>query len=101
MKIKNIYFLLFIVGVVVPYYEFISFIFENGFDFKLLFDQLIATRISRFFAYDIIISAIVLLVFILNEKTGVKNYWVPILATFTIGVSAGLPLFLYQRELKK
>lgn len=42
-----------------------------------------------------------LLVFILNEKTGIKNYWVSILATFTIGISAGLPLFLYQRELKK
>jgi hypothetical protein len=101
MKTKHIYLLLFIFGTILPYYEFISFIFENGFDFKLLFEQLFETRISRFFAYDVIISAIVLFVFILKEKTGIKYYWLSILATFTIGVSAGLPLFLYQKEVKK
>ncbi|WP_281612624.1 DUF2834 domain-containing protein [Flammeovirga sp. SubArs3] len=98
MSTKNIYFTLFILGSIIPYYEFISFIIKNGLDLALLFDQLLATPISRFFAYDVIISAIVLLLFILKEKDDVKNYWLSIVVTFVIGVSAGLPLFLYQKE---
>ena len=101
MKTKNIYLIIFIAGVIIPYYEFLRFIFENGFDIRLFFEQLLATPISRFFAYDVLLSAIVLLIFILKEKTGIKNYWISILVTFTIGVSAGLPLFLYQREKNK
>ena len=100
MKIKHLYLTLFIIGTVIPYYEFIGFIIENGANFKLLSNQLLATKISRFFAYDVIISAIVLLIFILKEKEGINNYWLSVLITFTIGVSDGLPLFLFQRELK-
>ena len=98
MKKKNIYLILFVIGTVIPYYEFISFIIENGLDFKLLLNQLFANRISSFFAYDVIISAIVLLILIFTDKNKSKYYWVPLIATITIGVSSGLPLYLFQKE---
>jgi len=98
MKTKNIYLVLFVIGTVVPYYEFIGFTFENGLDLKLLLHQLFANRISSFFAYDVIISAIVLLILFFSDKNRSKYQWVPLLATITIGVSSGLPLYLYQKE---
>lgn len=101
MKIKNLYLLLFFTGIVVPYWELVNFFIENGFDFILFFKQLTANRISRFFAYDVIISGVVLLVFIFQNKKEIKKYWIPILVTLSIGVSAGLPLFLYQKESAK
>lgn len=99
MKTKYLYLILFLIGIILPYWELINFFIENGFNFILFFEQLKANRISRFFAYDVVISAIVLLVLIFQHKKEVKNYWIPILTTLAIGVSAGLPLFLYQREL--
>ncbi|WP_044204238.1 DUF2834 domain-containing protein [Flammeovirga sp. OC4] len=100
MKTSTLYFFLFIVGTIVPYYEFINFLFENGLNFTLFFEELLATPISRFFAYDVLISALSLLVFIIHERKKAKNYWMAIMATFMIGVSAGLPLFLYLKEVK-
>ncbi|MBD0403270.1 DUF2834 domain-containing protein [Flammeovirga sp. EKP202] len=100
MKTSTLYLFLFIAGTIIPYYEFINFLFENGLDLTLFFKELLATSISRFFAYDVLISALVLLVFIIHERNKAKNYWMAMMATLLIGVSAGLPLFLYLKEVK-
>jgi Terpene cyclase DEP1 len=47
--IKSIYTLLAILGLVLPYSQFIPFILEHGFDIKLFFEQLFANKISGFF----------------------------------------------------
>jgi predicted exporter len=61
---------------------------------------LFSTRIGAFFGLDVIISAIVLIVFILSEgyRRQMKSLWLPIAATCLVGVSCGLPLFLFMRE---
>jgi hypothetical protein len=33
-----------------------------------------------------------------GRRAGVRNLWAPIVANFAVGVSLGLPLFLYMRE---
>jgi hypothetical protein len=93
--------MLFLAGTIIPYYELVYFVLENGFQFSILFEQLFATRISRFFAYDVIISAIVLVIFILKGMNYVRFWWLALVATLFIGVSSGLPLFLYLREISK
>jgi Terpene cyclase DEP1 len=49
---------------------------------------------------DVIVSAFVLLSFIQNEgkRLGMRLLWLPTLGTLLVGVSFGLPLFLYLRE---
>jgi hypothetical protein len=37
-------------------------------------------------------------VMIEGRRAGVKQLWAPIAASLTVGVSLGLPLFLYLRE---
>ena len=48
-----------------------------------------------------VISAIVLCIFVGNEgrRLRIPHRWVPVVAVLLIGVSLGLPLFLYMREL--
>jgi hypothetical protein len=49
---------------------------------------------------DVIVSAVVLFVFIFAEgkRLDMSNLWFPVVATLSVGVSLGLPLFLYMRQ---
>jgi hypothetical protein len=51
---------------------------------------------------DVIVSAIVLILFIQNEgkRLRMRFLWLPTIGTFLIGVSFGLPLFLYLRQIE-
>jgi hypothetical protein len=98
--IRKLYLLLAIVGLVLPYYFFMSFLIVNGLDLPLLFSQLFANNISTFFVVDLVITAIVFWVFLYQEaqRWQMGNWWVYIVATLAIGPSFALPLFLYFRE---
>lgn len=100
MPRKYAYLALFVLGTVVPYLSFVPWVMDHGFDISLMVEELFANRISAFFALDVVISALVLFVFVSFEgrRAGVRHTWAPIIATLAIGVSAGLPLFLFLRE---
>ena len=100
MSRKFIYLALFLIGTVVPYLSFVPWVMDHGFDVSLMVEQLFANRISAFFGLDVIVSAMVLWVFIAFEapRVGVRHAWAPVAASLAIGVSAGLPLFLFLRE---
>lgn len=68
----------------------------------LLIHDMFANQISAFFAMDVIVSAIVLIIFILNEgrRLGMRTLWLPVTATLLVGVSLGLPLFLCLRQIQ-
>ena len=100
MKPKTIYLLLCILGIVLPYWQFVPWVLANGLNLRLFVEQLFANRIGGFFGMDVLVSAIALLVFTRREgsRLGVGPRWLPLLAVLTVGVSLGLPLFLYMRE---
>jgi predicted exporter len=100
MPRKYAYLVLFVIGSVVPYLSFVPWVIDHGFDISKMVEELFANRISAFFGLDVVISALVLWVFVSFEgrRAGVKHTWAPILASLAIGVSAGLPLFLFLRE---
>lgn len=100
MKPKSVYLALCVAGAVLPYSQFLPFLREHGLDLRLFVEQLFANRISAFFALDVIVSALVLWVLVIVEgrRAGVRHLWAPIAASLAVGVSLGLPLFLYQRE---
>ena len=64
--------------------------------------ELFANRISAFFGMDVFVSAIVLIAFMRVEsgRLNIRPRWLPVLAVLTVGVSLGLPMFLYMRELR-
>lgn len=95
-----LYLSLAVVGAVVPYSQFLPWIAEHGLNIPLLFTELFSTPMGAFFGLDVLVSAVVLIVFIRREGARRKMgmLWLPIAATCLIGVSCGLPLFLYLRE---
>lgn len=97
---KRLYFFLAIIGFALPYYFFTSFLLENSLDLGLLFNQLFANDISTFFAVDLIITALVLLIYIYQEahRLQISNWWAYGIATLLVGPSFAMPLFLYLRE---
>jgi hypothetical protein len=92
-----------IVGAVLPYSFFIPFLVENGLDIPLLLSMLFANRISSFFATDFLLSCLIFWIFLYQEtkKYRIKQWWVCMIATITIGLSCALPLFLYFRETRR
>ena len=101
MKRKTVYLFLCVLGVALPYWQFVPWVYSNhGVPMRLFVEQLFANRISGFFAMDVLVSSLVLWFFIRMEgrRLGVRSAWLPILGLVTVGVSLGLPLFLYLRE---
>ena len=100
MKPRSLYVVLCVLGSLLPYSQLVPFLREHGLDLRLFFEQLVATPISAFFGWDVIVSSLVLWVFVAVEgrRAGIKHLWLPIAANLTVGVSLGLPLFLYMRE---
>src|SRR6267142_611711 len=99
MQRKSIYLLLCVAGAVLPYWQFIPWVLDNGLNMSLLLNQLFVNRVSAFFATDVIVSAVVVFVFVMFERSRLDNkWWLPVLAVLTVGVSLGLPLALYLRE---
>ncbi len=95
---KNIYLGLAIIGLVLPYSQFIPFLMEHGFDIALLLSQITSSRIAAFCWLDVAVSAIVLVLMILDDRERMRNWWFPLVTTFTEGVSCGLPLYMYLKE---
>ena len=100
MKPKNVYLVLCVLGLAVPYSQFVPWLHENGMNLGLVVRQLFANRISAFFGLDVLVSSAVLLVFMRVEgrQLRLRFRWLPIAALCTVGVSLALPLFLYLRE---
>jgi hypothetical protein len=101
MKPKTLYLSLCVVGIVLPYWQFIPWLIANGMNFSLFFQQLFASRISSFFAMDVLVSAIALMIFVRQERLCGTARWLPLIAVVTVGVSLALPLFLYLCQSKR
>jgi len=102
MKVKHLYAAFCIVGAALPYSYFIPWLVQNGLNLHLFVEQLFANRIAAFFVTDVVVSAIVVFVFVVGEgkRLNMRGLLWPILAVLFVGVSLGLPLFLFLRELK-
>ena len=102
VKPKTLYLVLCAAGVLIPYWQFLPWVFQHGLNLALFVRELFANRIGAFFGMDVVVSAVALLVFsrIEGARLGLRRRWIVIVAVLTVGVSLGLPLFLYMRELE-
>lgn len=100
VNLRNVYLILCVIGLVLPYAQFVPWVIEHGLDAPRFVSELFADRIGAFFGLDVIVSAVVLFVFIAAEhrRTKIPLVWAPVAGTLAVGVSFGLPLFLYLRE---
>lgn len=100
MQVKHVYLGLCVLGTVLPVWQFAPFLRDHGLNMQLFVAQLFGTPVSGFVGMDLIVSSAVLwtLVFTQGRRDRVPHLWAPLVANIAVGVSLGLPLFLYLRE---
>ena len=88
-----------IIGAIVPMYYFVSWFEEFGYDIGAMVEAWNVNDATTGLVYDLTVSAVALLVWIIWETFRNGRLWnlIAIPATFCIGVSCGLPLYLYLR----
>jgi hypothetical protein len=97
--VKTIYLALCFVGALLPYSQFVPWVVQHGLNLPLFVRDLFVNRISAFFGMDVLVSAVVLIMFMRVEsaRLSIRQRWLPVLAVLVVGVSLGLPMFLYMR----
>lgn len=98
--IRMIYLGLAVLGTLVPMRYFIGWFMENGWSILAMVDAWHANMATSGLVWDLTIAAVALTVFIIAEASARRD-WLSLLAipaTFCIGVSCGLPLYLFLRS---
>jgi hypothetical protein len=94
-----IYLALAIWGAAQPMYHLFPWLQQNGLDIAALLAAWQANIATTALFWDLAISAVALTVFVIAEVS-VRRNWIALLAipvTFLIGISCGLPLYLFLR----
>jgi Terpene cyclase DEP1 len=88
-----------VAGIVVPYWFAAPFFLIHGPNFRLLVEEALATRISSFFAADLILSSVIFLAWSRREARlrNIHGWWLVLLSNMVVGLSLALPLFLLKR----
>lgn len=100
---KYVYLALAAVGTVLPWFYFASWFNEFGWSLGAMIDDWNRTDAGTGLVYDLMIAWTALLIAIVVDAARARDWrslWAIPAATI-IGVSAGLPLYLYFREARK
>lgn len=87
-------------GAVHPMYWFVTYMQETGTGLSGLIDAWYVNASTTGLTWDLTIAAVTLTVWVLAECIG-RRHWLPLVAipaTYCIGVSCGLPLYLLLRR---
>jgi hypothetical protein len=98
--LRAVFLALAIWGALHPMYYFVSWFLENGWSIMAMVDAWHVNAATSGLVWDLTIAAVALTVFVIAECISTKRYLglVAIPATFCIGVSCGLLLYLFLRS---
>ena len=98
--LRMLYLALAIWGTIHPMHYFISWFNENSWSIMAMVDAWHVNAATSGLVWDLTVAAVTLTIWIIAE-TWVRKNWIALLAipaTFCIGVSCGLPLYLFLRS---
>lgn len=100
MNIKQFYLIMAVIGTLVPWLFFGSFFAQNGLDLVLFLQSLFANGPAGGFSADVLISIPIFWLWSWRDasRLAVPRWWLVLPASFCVGLSLGLPLYLYLRE---
>jgi len=99
---EAVYAALWFAGTVIPLSRFLPWMAEHGLDIPRFLDDLFANEISAFFAWDVILAVVTLLVLAAVDRTLATGQRLAVAAaSVLIGASSGLPLYLLLRERRR
>ncbi|MSU88175.1 DUF2834 domain-containing protein [Rhodobacteraceae bacterium 2CG4] len=94
------YLALTLIGTALPTYYFVGWLAVNGWSPAAMLAAWHANAATSGLVWDLTIAAVALTVFVIAEAT-VRRDWLSLAAipaTFLVGVSCGLPLYLFLRS---
>jgi len=88
-----------VAGTIVPYWFAAPFFLLHGLNFRLFMEEIFATRISSFFAADLILSSVIFLSWSRREARAgnVRGWWFVLVCNLVVGLSLALPVYLLKR----
>lgn len=100
MPIQTFYLAMAVIGTVVPWIFFGTFFGKNGLNIPLFLGSLFANGPSGGFSADVLISLLVFWVWSWRDaaRKQIKAWWLVLPASFLVGLSLALPLYLFMRE---
>ena len=99
--LRIIYLVFVVAGIIMPFRYFIPWFKTNGLNLSLLVDSWHVSNATSGLVWDLTITAAALIFWMTVEVYRRRDYWVLLLcipATLCIGVSCGLPLYLFLRS---
>ncbi len=103
MKLKHVYLILAILGIIYTWYFNIQFyLTEDDTSILNFIQQTKTTFPAKSFNADLTVVVIVFLIWMISEalRLKIKYWWVLVLLTFLIAIAFTFPLFLYIRAKK-
>ncbi|MEP4766380.1 MAG: DUF2834 domain-containing protein [Roseibium sp.] len=97
---KTFYLIAAILGTIVPWIFFAGFVSANGTDFSQFIQLLFANGPSSGLTADLLIATGIFWVWSWRDakENRVAGWWLTIPAIWLVGLSLGLPLYLWLRE---
>jgi len=98
--LRMCYLALAVIGAYLPMSYFIAWFNEHGYSLTKMAEAWHANDASSGLVWDLTIAAVALTIWMFAESYVRKDYWVAVLCTLStwcIGVSCGLPLYLFLR----
>lgn len=97
---KTFYLASAVIGTIIPWYFFADFFLNEGINIPLFIANLFVNGPAGGFSADVLISIVVFWVWSYRDagKQGLNRWWLVLVASFIVGLSLALPLYLYLRE---
>ncbi|KXK23738.1 MAG: hypothetical protein UZ15_CFX003000503 [Chloroflexi bacterium OLB15] len=98
--LKNFYLVCAIIGTIIPWLFFAHFFRTEGVNLSLFLSSLFANGAAGGFSADVLISILVFWVWSFTDanRHHISRWWLVLPASFLVGLSLALPLYLYLRE---
>ena len=98
--LRMIYLALAVWGAIHPMYYFVQWFQQNTWDIMAMVDAWHVNAATSGLTWDLTIAAVALTIWVIAEVATRRNWGalIAIPATFCIGVSCGLPLYLFLRS---
>ena len=93
-----VYAVLLALGTIIPLLRIMPWLVDHGFDVRLFIDELFANPVSSFFALDVIMAVITLLVLAFLDRDLSRRQRIGVGLASLLGASVGLPAYLTVRE---
>lgn len=99
-RLRWVFLVLAVWGAIHPMYWFVTHMAETGTGLSGLIDAWYVNASTTGLTWDLTIAAITLTVWVMAESVQRRDWWalVAVPATFCVGVSCGLPLYLFLRS---